>query len=113
MIHLSEKDFRAEIDRAYRKGWDNAFVKSCDLAVMYMLSIPLLVLHDHFNEIRMKEYEGVSRVEHFFDLCAETFEEYNQHENTLSRVLADVERKTGFDVSKRVFSDDEKGGDKK
>ena len=103
MKHISEKDFRIELDKAYRLGWDNAFVKSCDLAVMYMLSIPLLVLNDHFNEIRLKEYDGVPRIQHFFDLCAETFEEYNEHENILSRILEDVETKTGFEISKRVF----------
>ena len=108
MKHISEKDFMAQIDDAYRKGWDNAFVKACDLAVMYMLSIPLIVLNDHFNEIRLKEYNGVPRIEHFFDLCAETFEEYNEHENILSRILEDVETKTGFEISERVFAREDK-----
>lgn len=103
MKHITEKDYRADIDNAYRQGWDNAFLKACDMAVLYMFSVPLIVLHDHFNEIRMKEFDGVPRIEHFFDLCADSFEEYNKCENTLTKLLTDVEEKTGFDISKRVF----------
>ena len=103
MKHLPESQYRQDIDDAYRRGFDESFLKACDLAVMYMLAIPLIVLNDHFNEIRLKECDGVPRIEHFFDLCVDTFEEYNRSENILTRLLSDVEDKTGFDISKRVF----------
>lgn len=107
MKHISEKDFRQEIDKAYRKGWDNAFNKACDIAVLYMFGISVIVLNDHFSEIRLKEFEGTPRAEHFYDLCEQTFSRYNDNDRTLSRLLNDVEKKTGFDISKRVFEERE------
>ena len=107
MKHLPEKEYKEALDQAYRLGWDNAFVKACDLAVFYMFGIPILVLQEKFNEIRLKEFNGVSRTEHFFDLCADLFEEYNLDENTLTKLLNDVKDKTGFDISKRVFEERE------
>ena len=107
MKHLPEKEYKEALDQAYRLGWDNAFVKACDLAVFYMFGIPILVLQEKFNEIRLKEFNGVPRTEHFFDLCADMFEEYNLDENTLTKLLNDVKDKTGFDISKRVFEERE------
>ena len=65
MKHLPEKQYRDEIDRAYRKGFDQAFDTALELAVAYMFSVPLLVLHDHYKEVMRREWEGKSRIEHF------------------------------------------------
>ena len=108
MKHIPESQYRKDLDDAYRRGFDESFLKACDLAVMYMFGIPLLVLNDKFNEIRLKEYDGVPRVEHFFNLCTEYFEEYNVSDHTLSRVLKDVEDKTGFMITERVLEREDK-----
>ena len=105
MKHISEEAYNNAIDYAYRKGWDNAFEKASNVAVAYMMAVPLLVLNDHFNEIRLKQVNGKSRVENFFDRCVNVFDEYNNGEDTLSRLMNDVEEKTGFKISERILDD--------
>ena len=105
MKHISEDAYNNAIDYAYRKGWDNAFEKASNVAVAYMMAVPLLVLNDHFNEIRLKQVNGKSRVENFFDRCVNVFDEYNDGEDTLSRLMNDVEEKTGFKISERILDD--------
>ena len=105
MKHISEDAYNNAIDYAYRKGWDNAFEKASNVAVAYMMAVPLLVLNDHFNEIRLKQVNGKSRVENFFDRCVNVFDEYNNGEDTLSRLMNDVEQKTGFKISERILDD--------
>lgn len=105
MKHISEAAYNNAINFAYRKGYDNAFEKASNIAVAYMMAVPLLVLNDHFNEIRLKQVNGKSRVENFFDRCIDVFDEYNDGEDTLSRLVNDVEEKTGFKISERVFDD--------
>lgn len=105
MKHISEEAYNNAIDYAYRKGWDNAFEKASNVAVAYMMAVPLLVLNDHFNEIRLKQVNGKSRVENFFDRCVDVFDEYNNGEDTLSRLMNDVEEKTGFKISERILDD--------
>lgn len=105
MKHISEDAYNNAIDYAYRKGYSKAFEKASDLAVVYMMAVPLLVLNDHFNEIRLKQVNGKSRVENFFDRCIDVFDEYNDGEDTLSRLVNDVEQKTGFKISERILDD--------
>ena len=102
MKHIPEKSYQDAINRAYRQGVNVGYEKACNYAVGCMLAIPLLVLNDNFNEIRLKEFNGQSRVEHFFELCTEVFEEYNDGEDTLERLMRDVLEKTGFDLSERI-----------
>lgn len=108
MKHISEEAYNNAIDYAYRKGWDNAFEKASNIAVGYMLAIPLLVLHERFNEVRLKECDGKSRIEHFFDMCTEIFDEYNSGSDTLTKLINDVEEKTGFNISERLFVGDDR-----
>lgn len=105
MKHISEEAYNNAIDYAYRKGYSKAFEKASDLAAFYMMAVPLLVLNDHFNEIRLKQVNGKSRVENFFELCLETYDKYNDGEDTLSRLMNDVEQKTGFKISERILDD--------
>lgn len=108
MKHMTEKAYWDEINKAYRKGWDNAFEKASNIAVGYMLAIPLLVLHERFGEVRLKECGGKSRIEHFFDMCTEIFDEYNSGSDTLTKLINDVEEKTGFNISERLFVGDDR-----
>ena len=102
MKHLPDSVYHDHLNQAYRQGWDNAFEKASNIAVAYMLGVPLLVLNEKFGEVRLKEFEGKSRVEHFFDLCTEMFDNYNSGDDTLERLLRDVKEKTGFDIEERV-----------
>lgn len=103
MKHISEGAYENAINYAYRKGWDNAFEKASNVAVVYMMAVPLLVLNDHFNEIRLKQVNGKSRVENFFDRCVDVFDKYSDGEDTLTRLMNDVEQKTGFKISERIL----------
>lgn len=105
MKHMQEKQYRQELDNAYRKGYNRAFEDASSVAVFYMFAVPLLALNDHFNEIRLKEFKGKSRIEHFFELCEKTYFQYNKDsgDNALTKMCKDLEDKTGFDISKRLF----------
>lgn len=109
MKHLTEDAFNKALHVAYQKGVDAGYEKASNYAVAYMLAVPLLVIHEKFNEVRLKEYQGHTRIEHFFDLCTDTFEEYNDGEDTLERLMRDVLEKTGFDVGSRLYR--QKGDD--
>lgn len=108
MKHISEDAYNNAINRAYQKGIEVGFKKAIDFSVLYMFVIPLLVLGEHFGEIRLKEYQGKPRVEHFFDLCIETYEKYNTHdvEFVMGDIAKDLFEKTGFDITKRITKDD-------
>ena len=110
MTHIKTEDYNKAITNAYAKGVQDAYDKASQLSVFFMMTIPLLVLNEKFNEIRLKEFKGVSRIEHFFELCMEKFDEYNDGQDTLARLLKDVKEQTGFDVeSKVIVKDDTKG----
>jgi len=99
MKHITQEAYDKALDKAYRNGIDVA----SNFAVGFMLGVPLLVLQEKFGEIRLKEFEGKSRVEHFFDLCTEMYERYNDGENTLEQLMNDVKEKTGFDIASKVM----------
>lgn len=104
MKHLPEKQYKEEIDRAYRRGFDQAFDTALELGVAYMFSVPLLVLHENFQEVMRKEWEGKSRIEHFYELCEKVYAEYNNYgDHTITRLTQDVFEKTGFDVGGRLY----------
>lgn len=103
MKHMTEQEFERQINIAYRKGVNMGFEKASNYAVGCMLAVPLIVLHDHFNEIRRKEFAGKSRTEHFFDLCKVVYEKYNTGDDILERLLRDVQDKTGFNISGRII----------
>lgn len=107
MKHISEEAYNNAINHAYRKGYNKAFEDASNVAVFYMFAVPLLVLNNDFNEIRLKEFKGKSRIEHFFELCEKTYFQYNKEsgDNALTRMCKDLEDKTGFDIAKRVFDD--------
>lgn len=106
MKHIREEVYQKAIDDAYARGFDNgvrsAFALASEKAVYFMLCLPLLVLKKHFNDIRLKQCNGVSREQHFFDLCLETYEQYDHGEDTLDKLMADTKEITGVDVAKKV-----------
>lgn len=106
MKHMTEDAYNKALDEARKNAVNKTFEKASSIAVVYMLGVPLLVLHDHFKEIMRKEWEGVPRIEHFFDLCINVFDELNTGENQLERLLDEVKEKTGFDISERVILGD-------
>ena len=107
MKHISEDAYNNAINRAYQKGIEVGFKKAIDFSVLYMFVIPLLVLGEKFGEIRFKEYRDKSRVEHFFDLCAEYYEKYCTYDADvlIEQLSKDLLEKTGFDISKRLIDD--------
>jgi hypothetical protein len=104
MKHITQEAYDKELDKAYRKGIDVA----SNFAVVYMLGVPLLVLQEKFNEVRLKEFDGKSRIEHFFDLCVEMYERYNEGEDTLDRLMSDVKEHTGLDIVLKVINEQDR-----
>ena len=107
MVRMKETDYTQRINLAYRKGYDYAFDKASNLAVAFMLSVPLLVLHESFGEIRLKEFNGKSREEHFFELCISKYEEYNDKEDAIALLMNEVSEKTGFDIAKIIMEQED------
>lgn len=105
-VHLNEDAYYKALDDAFRRGFDDGVRKTFYLAsqksVYFMLCLPLLVLKEKFREVWRKEFDGVSREQHFFDLCLEVYEQYDNGQDTLDRLLNDTKEKTGVDVAKKV-----------
>lgn len=93
MIHISRDQLDQIIDDASQKATVSAFE--------YMMCIPLMVLHDHIGEIRLKEYDGVCREEHFFDLCIDLYESFTMNYVKLTDMAKEIKDATGFDVASR------------
>lgn len=72
-----------------------------ETAFEWMLCLPLMVLHDKFSEIRLKEFGGVCREEHFFDLLLDAYESFNNQYFTLNDLADTIKEETGFDVVAR------------
>ena len=107
MKHLTEDAFNNAINRAYQMGVNAGYEKASNYAVCYMLAVPLLVLDESMGEIWRKEYNGKSRTEHFFDLCTEKYEEYNEGQDTLERLMKDVCERTGLDILEKVMDNEQ------
>lgn len=107
MKHLTADQYKKVINEAYREGYEKGLEKSTDVAFVYMMAIPLMVLQDHFKEIMRKEWKGVPRIEHFFDLSAELFDQYNTSKELgkVTKLCQDLLDKTGFDMTTRVFKE--------
>ena len=104
MKHITQEAYDKALDKAYRKGVD----VGSNFATIYMLGVPLLVLQEKFNEVRLKEFDGKSRIEHFFDLCVEMYERYNEGEDTLDRLMSDVKEHTGLDIVLKVINEQDR-----
>lgn len=77
--------------------------EATQVAFQWMMCLPLMVIHDKFNEIRLKEFDGVCREEHFFDLCLELYESFNLEYVTLNDLAKTILDETGFDVTQRFI----------
>lgn len=51
MKHLTVDQYKKAINDAYREGYEKGLEKSTDIAFVYMMAIPLMVLQDHYKEI--------------------------------------------------------------
>lgn len=73
-------------------------------ATEWMLCVPVMVLHDKFSEIRLKEFDGVCREEHFFDLCLDLYDSYCRDFLTINDMADTIKEETGFDITKRFIN---------
>lgn len=105
MKHMTEFEYANQLNKAYQEGVADGYKRASNYAVVFMMCVPLIVLREKFGEIRLKDVDGESREERFFNLCLERYEDYNNGEDTLDRLLSDVKEITGVDVSKKVIDD--------
>ena len=50
-----------------------AILEASELAFILMLSIPVMVIHDHYPKIMKKKEDGKNREERFADLCLDLY----------------------------------------
>lgn len=50
--------------------------EAIDAAFLLMLGIPVMVLHDKYNQLIRKEVEGKGRTERFADMCLDLYDSY-------------------------------------
>lgn len=74
-----------------------AIREASEIAFILMLSIPVMVLHDHYPKIMKREVDGKNREERFADLCVDLYDSYDKGYITLSDLQECLKEETGME----------------
>lgn len=77
-----------------------AIREASEIAFILMLSIPVMVLHDHYSKIMKREVDGKNREERFADLCVDLYDSYDKGYVTLSDLQECLKEETGMEFEK-------------
>ena len=66
---------------------DEASSEAMDAAFILMLGLPVMVLHDHMNDLWKKEIGGIGREERFANMVLDLYDSFNRGYITLDDVI--------------------------
>ena len=84
---------KSDIDEIKR----DAIREASEIAFILMLSIPVMVIHDHYPKIMKKEVDGKGREERFADLCLDLYDSYDKGYITLTDLHKCLKEETGME----------------
>lgn len=80
---------------------EEAINEASEIAFILMLSIPVMVIHDHYPKLMKKEVDGKGREERFTDLCLDLYDSYEKDYVSISDLQNCLKEETGIELGYR------------
>lgn len=76
---------------------EDAVAEAIDKSFILMLGLPVMILHDHINDLWRKDVDGKNREERFTDYVLDLYESFSHGYLTLDDISSCLREECGID----------------